>query len=62
MNARALPVNLLRIFLLLITTTIAFSPTLAQTQDDKSNDKTLSPYFVVQGDPTLITYRLRTRG
>jgi Ca-activated chloride channel family protein len=49
MNARAFPVNLLRIFLVLITTTIAFSPTSAQTQDNK----TLAPYFVVQGDPKL---------
>ena len=49
MNARAFPVNLLRIFLVLITTTFAFSPTSAQTQDDK----TLAPYFVVQGDPKI---------
>jgi len=49
MNARAFPVNLLRIFLILITTTFAFSPTSAQTQDDK----TLAPYFVVQGDPKI---------
>ncbi len=49
MHARALPVNLLRIFLILITTTFAFSPTSAQTHDDK----TLAPYFVVQGDPRI---------
>jgi len=49
MNARVFPVNLLRIFLLLITTAFAFSPALAQTQDDK----TLAPYFVVQGDPKI---------
>jgi Ca-activated chloride channel family protein len=53
MNARAFPVKLLRIFLVLITTTIAFSPTFAQTHDDKSEDKTLAPYFVVQGDPRI---------
>jgi Ca-activated chloride channel family protein len=49
MNARAFPVNLLRIFLVLIITTFAFSPTSAQTE----NDKTLAPYFVVQGDPKI---------
>lgn len=49
MNARAFPVNLLQIFLLLITTTIAFSPTSAQTQADK----TVAPYFVVQGDANI---------
>src|SRR4026209_593132 len=49
MHARAFPVNLLRIFLILITTTFAFSPIAAQTQDDK----TLAPYFVVQGDPKI---------
>jgi Ca-activated chloride channel family protein len=48
MNARAFPVNLLRIFLVLITT-FTFSPALSQTQDDK----TLAPYFVVQGDPKI---------
>jgi Ca-activated chloride channel family protein len=51
MNARAFPVNLLRIFLILITTTLAFSPTSAQTQTQ--DDKTLAPYFVVQGDPNI---------
>lgn len=49
MNARAFPVNFLKTFLVLIITAIAFSPTTAQTQDDK----TLAPYFVVQGDPKL---------
>ena len=49
MHARAFPVNLLRIFLILITTTFAFSPTSPQTHDDK----TLAPYFVVQGDPKV---------
>lgn len=49
MHARAFPVNLLRIFLILITITFAFSPIAAQTQDDK----TLAPYFVVQGDPKI---------
>ncbi len=49
MNARAFPVNLLRIFLVLIVTTFAFSPTSAQTQDDK----TLAPYFVVQGEANI---------
>src|ERR1043166_5725974 len=49
MNARAFAVNFLKTFLLLIITAIAFSPTNAQTQDDK----TLAPYFVVQGAPKL---------
>lgn len=49
MNARAFPVNFLKTFLVLVITAIAFSPTTAQTQDDK----TLAPYFVVQGDPKL---------
>ena len=49
MNARAFLVNLLRIFLVVITTTFAFSPAFAQIQ----NDKTLAPYFVVQGDPKI---------
>ena len=49
MHARAFPVNLLRISLVLITITFAVSPALAQTQDDK----TLAPYFVVKGDPRI---------
>src|SRR6185369_12694962 len=55
MNARAFPVNLthpvnlLRVFMIVITATFAFSPALAQTPDDK----TLAPYFVVQGDPKV---------
>lgn len=49
MHARAFPFNLLRIFPILITITFAFSPISAQTQDDK----TLAPYFVVQGDPKV---------
>lgn len=47
MNARAFPVNLLRILLILLPIIFAFSTAHAQTQDDK----TLAPYFVVQGDP-----------
>jgi len=53
MNARAFLVNplnpIIRIFLVVITATFAFSPALAQTQ----NDKTLAPYFVVRGDPKI---------
>jgi len=40
-------VNLRNLFLALIAVAIAFTSGLAQTQEDK----TLAPYFVVQGDP-----------
>ena len=42
-------VNLRNLFLALIAVAIAFTPGLAQTQEDK----TLAPYFVVQGDASV---------
>ncbi len=42
-------VNLRNLFLALIAVAIAFTSGLAQTQEDK----TLAPYFVVQGDPSV---------
>ena len=42
-------VNLRNLCLALIAVAIAFTPGVAQTQEDK----TLAPYFVVQGDPSV---------
>src|ERR1041384_750009 len=42
-------VNLRNLFLALIAVAIAFTSGVAQTQEDK----TLAPYFVVQGDPSV---------
>src|SRR4030095_13235658 len=42
-------VNLRSLFLALIAVAIAFTSGVAQTQEDK----TLAPYFLVQGDPSV---------
>ena len=42
-------VNLRNLFLALIAVAIAFTSGVAQTREDK----TLAPYFVVQGDPSV---------
>ena len=51
MKTRAIPFKVLKAFLVLLAITIISSPASAQTQEDKKEDKTLAPYFVVQGDP-----------
>ena len=45
-----MPVNLRNLCIALMAVFIAFTSSFAQTQDE---DKTLAPYFVVQGDPNV---------
>src|SRR5436190_14577897 len=52
MTTDVIQFNLRSISLVLIAIAVISLPAFAQTQDDKTqNDKTLSPYFVVKGDP-----------
>lgn len=53
--------NLRRIRLVLIALAIVSSVGSARAQEAGSprEDKTLAPYFVVKGDPGVITYPLR---
>ncbi len=54
MTTDVIQFNLRSICLVLIAIAVISFPALAQTQDDKTqNDKTLSPYFVVKGDPSV---------
>src|SRR6267142_6898882 len=54
MNTDLFQSNVRKVCLVVIAITIISFPTLAQTEDDKTqNDKTLSPYFVVKGDPSI---------
>ena len=53
MKTRAIPFTVLKFCGVLIAITIFSLPASAQTQEDRAQDKTLAPYFVVQGDPAV---------
>jgi Ca-activated chloride channel family protein len=46
-------VNLRSWFFALLTVAVAFTSAVAQEQEQEPEDKTLAPYFVVKGDPTV---------
>jgi Ca-activated chloride channel family protein len=46
-------VNLRNSFFALLTVAVAFTSVVAQEQEKEPEDKTLAPYFVVKGDPSV---------